>query len=229
MKIGKRIQNIHKNIDINKEYNIKEALQLVKDNAKAKFDESIDVVFKLNLDPKYQDQNIREVVQMPEGLGKSVTVAVIANTAKHEEAKKSGADFIGSEDLVEEIKKGKTDFDICIATPDMMVKVGQLGKILGPKGLMPNPKLGTVTQDVGKAVSNAKKGQVEIKLDKAGIMHTIIGKASFNIDKLNNNFQALYTAIKAAKPSGAKGSYIKNLYIGSTQGLSIEVSLSSLT
>ncbi len=228
MAVAKRLKNIAKNIDVNKQYNLNEALELIKDNAKAKFDESIDIIFKLNLDPKYQDQNIREIVQMPEGLGKKTRVAVIANSTKHEDATKAGADYVGSEDLVDEIKMGKTDFDVCVATPDMMAKVGQLGKILGPKGLMPNPKLGTVTQDVAKAVKNAKNGQVEIKLDKAGIMHTIIGKASFDIKKLNNNFQALYSAVKSAKPSGAKGSYIKSLYISSTQGLSVEVSLSSL-
>jgi len=165
---------------------------------------------------------------MPEGLGKKIKVAVIANSTKHEDVSKAGADYVGADDLVDEIKKGKTDFDICIATPDMMAKVGQLGKILGPKGLMPNPKLGTVTQDVAKAVKNAKNGQVEIKLDKAGIMHTVIGKASFSLEKLGSNFSALYSAVKSAKPSGAKGSYIKGLYLSSTQGLSVEISLSSL-
>ncbi len=228
MKKTKRLKKIAENLDVNKQYDLNEGLKLIKDNSTAKFDESIDVVFKLNLDPKYQDQNIREVVQMPEGLGKKIKVAVIANSTKHEDASKAGADYVGADDLVDEIKRGKTDFDICIATPDMMAKVGQLGKILGPKGLMPNPKLGTVTQDVAKAVKNAKNGQVEIKLDKAGIMHTVIGKASFSMEKLGNNFSALYNAVKSAKPSGAKGSYIKGLYLSSTQGLSVEISLSSL-
>jgi len=228
MKKTKRLKKIAENLDANKQYDLNEGLKLIKDNSTAKFDESIDVVFKLNLDPKYQDQNIREVVQMPEGLGKKIKVAVIANSTKHEDASKAGADYVGADDLVDEIKKGKTDFDICIATPDMMAKVGQLGKILGPKGLMPNPKLGTVTQDVAKAVKNAKNGQVEIKLDKAGIMHTVIGKASFSLEKLGSNFSALYSAVKSAKPSGAKGSYIKGLYLSSTQGLSVEISLSSL-
>jgi len=228
MKKTKRLKKIAENLDANKQYDLNEGLKLIKDNSTAKFDESIDVVFKLNLDPKYQDQNIREVVQMPEGLGKKIKVAVIANSTKHEDVSKAGADYVGADDLVDEIKKGKTDFDICIATPDMMAKVGQLGKILGPKGLMPNPKLGTVTQDVAKAVKNAKNGQVEIKLDKAGIMHTVIGKASFSLEKLGSNFSALYSAVKSAKPSGAKGSYIKGLYLSSTQGLSVEISLSSL-
>ena len=228
MKKTKRLKKIAENLDANKQYDLNEGLKLIKDNSTAKFDESIDVVFKLNLDPKYQDQNIREVVQMPEGLGKKIKVAVIANSTKHEDVSKAGADYVGADDLVDEIKKGKTDFDICIATPDMMAKVGQLGKILGPKGLMPKPKLGTVTQDVAKAVKNAKNGQVEIKLDKAGIMHTVIGKASFSLEKLGSNFSALYSAVKSAKPSGAKGSYIKGLYLSSTQGLSVEISLSSL-
>ena len=176
---SKRLQKIYKEIDAEKYYDILDAVKLVKANANTKFDESIDIAFNLNVDPKYQDQFIREVVQMPEGLGKDIKVAVIAKSDKHEDAKKSGANFVGDDDLVAEIKAGKTDFDICIATPDLMPKVGQLGKILGPKGLMPNPKLGTVTNDISKAIENAKKGQVEIKADKYGIIHASIAKASF--------------------------------------------------
>lgn len=225
---SKRLNNIKKDLDLESQYEIAKAIDLVKTNANAKFDESIDVVFSLNVNPKYQDQNIREVVGMPEGLGKDVKVAVIAKSDKHDEAKTAGADKVGAEDLIDEIKLGKIDFDFCIATPDMMTKVGQLGKILGPKGLMPNPKLGSVTNDVAKAVDNAKKGQVEIKVDKFGLVHAAIAKASFGPDKIKNNFDAIYGAIKSAKPSGVKGTYIKKVFLGSTMGPSIEISISSI-
>jgi len=228
MALSKRLKNIQKDLDLEKQYDLSEAIQTVKKNATAKFDESIDIIFNLNVNPKHQDQNIREVVGMPEGLGKEVRVAVIAKSDKHEAATKAGAERVGAEDLVDEIKQGKIDFDFCIATPDMMAKVGQLGKVLGPKGLMPNPKLGSVTPDVAKAVENAKKGQVELKVDKFGIIHVSIAKASFDEAKIKNNFDALYSAIKNAKPTGVKGTYIKSAFIGSTMGPSVEISLSSL-
>ncbi len=225
---NKRLNNIKKNLDLESQYEIVKAIDLVKNNANAKFDESVDVVFSLNANPKYQDQNIREIVGMPEGLGKTIKIAVIAKSDKHDEAKKAGADKVGAEDLIDEIKLGKVDFDFCIATPDMMSKVGQLGKILWPKGLMPNPKLGSVTNDVAKAVENAKKGQVEIKIDKFGLVHAPIAKASFAADKIKSNFDAIYGAIKNAKPSGVKGTYIKKIFLGSTMGPSIEISISSI-
>jgi len=225
---SKRLNKIYKEIDAEKHYDVSDAIKLVKSNANAKFDESIDIAFNLNVDPKYQDQFIREVVQMPEGLGKEVKIAVISKSDKHEEAKKAGADFVGDDELIAEIKSGKNDFDVCIATPDSMAKVGQLGRVLGPKGLMPNPKLGTVTNDIVKAIQNAKKGQVEIKADKYGIIHASIGKASFDEAKITNNFNAIYDAVKSAKPSGVKGVYIKKLAIGSTMGATLKISLQSL-
>ena len=225
---SKRLEKIYKEVDIEKYYDISDAIKLVKTNANTKFNESIDIAFNLNVDPKYQDQFIREVVQMPEGLGKKIKVAVITKSDQHEDAKKSGADFVGDDDLVAEIKAGKTDFDVCIATPDLMSKVGQLGKVLGPKGLMPNPKLGTVTNDISKAIENAKKGQVEVKADKYGIIHASIAKANFDEKKIANNFFAIYEAIKSAKPSGVKGVYIKKIGLGSTMGATLTISLQSL-
>jgi len=228
MSKNKRLNNIKKGLDLEAQYELDNAISTVKANATAKFDESVDVVFSLNVNPKHQDQNIREIVSMPEGLGKNTRVAVIAKAEKHEEAISAGAERVGAEDLVDEIRQGKVDFDFCIATPDMMPKVGQLGKILGPKGLMPNPKLGSVTNDVQKAVENAKKGQVELKVEKFGLVHAAIGKSSFDAQKIKNNFDAVYTALKNAKPTGVKGSYLKKVFIGSTMGPSLEISISSL-
>ena len=228
MSKNKRLNNIKKDLDLEAQYELDEAITIVKTNATAKFDESVDVVFSLNVNPKHQDQNIREIVGMPEGLGKITRVAVIAKSEKHEAALAAGAEKVGAEDLVDEIKQGKVDFDFCIATPDMMAKVGQLGKILGPKGLMPNPKLGSVTNDVQKAVENAKKGQVELKVDKYGLVHAAIAKSSFDLGKIKNNFDAVYTALKNAKPTGVKGTYLKKVFIGSTMGPSVEISISSL-
>jgi len=226
--VSRRLKEIYKEVDLDKEYGISDAVSLVKKNATAKFDESVDLVFNLNVDPKYQDQMVREIVKMPEGLGKLIRVAVIAKSDKHDEATKAGADLVGDEELIAKIKAGNVDFDFCISTPDMMAKVGQLGKILGPKGLMPNPKLGSVTTDVAQAVDNAKKGQVEIKADKYGIVHASIARASFDEKKILNNLNAVYSVIKSAKPSGVKGSYIKKISLGSTMGPSVSVSLLSL-
>lgn len=227
--MSKRIKAISEKINSEKEYALDEALALVKENANTKFDETIEVVYNLNVDPKYQDQIVREMVAMPEGLGKPIRVAVIAKSDKHEAATKAGADLVGAEELVQAIKGGKIDFDVCVATPDMMSQVGQLGKVLGPKGLMPNPKLGTVTTDVGKAVENLKKGQVEMKADKFGIVHTGIAKASFSAAKIRNNVIALHTAVKQAKPTGSKGTYIKKVSICSTMSPALQLSLSTLT
>ena len=228
MSKNKRLNNIKKDLDSEAQYELDKAITIIKNNATAKFDESVDVVFSLNVNPKHQDQNVREIVGMPEGSGKNTRVAVIAKPEKHEAALAAGAEKVGAEDLVDEIKQGKVDFDFCIATPDMMSKVGQLGKILGPKGLMPNPKLGSVTNDVQKAVEDAKKGQVELKVDKYGLVHAAIAKSSFDLEKIKNNFDAVYTALKNAKPTGVKGTYLKKVYIGSTMGPSVEISILSL-
>jgi large subunit ribosomal protein L1 len=223
---GKRLKEIYKNIDLEKVYTAEEAINIIKSNSKAKFDEAVDICFKLNIDPKYQDQALRELVQLPEGLGKQVRVAVIATSDKHEEANKAGADLVGAEDIIDQIKSGKIDFDFCIATPDMMPKIGAVAKILGPKGLMPNPKLGSVTKDVKGAVENAKKGQVEVKADKFGNVHAAIAKVSFTVEKIKNNFDALLGIIKTSKPSGVKGAYIKDVFIGSTMGPSFKITIS---
>lgn len=228
MSKSKRLDNIRKKLNLETQYELSKAIGIVKENATAKFDESIDIVFNLNVNPKHQDQNIREIVFMPEGLGKNTRVAVIAKSDKHKAAEEAGAEKVGAEELIDEIKQGKLDFDFCIATPDMMPKVGQLGKILGPKGLMPNPKLGSVTNDIEKAVKSAKSGQVELKVDKFGLVHAAIAKASFDAGKITNNFNAIYSALKNAKPSGVKGTYIKKVFLGSTMGPSVEISISSL-
>ena len=228
MSVGKRLKKVYEEVDLVKEYTLDEALDVVKNIANVKFDATIDVVYNLNIDPKYQDQMIREMVSMPEGLGKEIRVAVIAKSERHDEATKAGADLVGAEDLVDSIKQGNIDFDVCVATPDMMPKVGVLGKVLGPKGLMPNPKLGTVAVDIAKAVDNLKKGQVEVKADKYGIVHTGIAKTSFSVEKIKNNVVALNNAIKQAKPSGVKGSYIKSVYLGSTMSPSLKLQISSL-
>ena len=222
-KLGKRLKNINEKLDIENIYNIDEAIKLIKENATAKFDESIDVILNLNVDPKYQDQNIREVVQMPEGLGKKVRVAVIANSTKLEEATKAGAELVGSDDLVEEIKKGKIDFDFCIATPDMMAVVGRLGKVLGPRNLMPNPKVGTVTVDVEKAVKSAKSGEVQFKVEKSGVLQAGLGKVSFDKQKISENITAFIESVNKAKPAGAKGTYLKKITVSSTMGPSVTI------
>jgi large subunit ribosomal protein L1 len=219
---GKRIEKIRKIVKEEK-YSLVDAIEFLKSNSTVKFDESVDICFKLNADPKYQDQSIRELVQLPEGLGKKVRVAVITTSDKFEQANKAGADKVGAEDLIDEIKSGKVDFDFCIASPDVMPKIGAVAKILGPKGLMPNPKLGSVTNDIKKAVENAKKGQVEIKADKFGNVHAAVAKISFSADKIKNNFDALLSIIKTSKPSGIKGTYIKDVYIGSTMGPSLKI------
>ena len=221
--IGKRLTKANEGIDRKKLYGLDEAVKMVKSRAVAKFDETIEVALNLGVDPRHADQMVRGVVSLPNGTGKTVRVAVFAKDAKAEEAKKAGADVVGAEDLMEEVLKGNINFDRCIATPDMMGVVGRLGKVLGPKGLMPNPKLGTVTMDVAGAVKAAKGGQVEYRVEKAGIIHSGIGKASFAAEDLRANFDALVDAVVKAKPSGAKGKYVKKVAISSSMGPGIKV------
>jgi large subunit ribosomal protein L1 len=210
-------------VDREKFYAVDEALALVKQNATSKFDETVEIALNLGVDPRHADQMVRGVVNLPKGTGKTVRVAVFAKGAKAEEATKAGADVVGAEDLMETIQGGQIDFDRVIATPDMMGVVGRLGKVLGPKGLMPNPKLGTVTMDVTKAVTDAKSGQVEFRVEKAGIIHAGIGKASFSEGDLKENFTAFMDAIVKAKPSGAKGKYVKKIAVSSTMGPGVKI------
>jgi large subunit ribosomal protein L1 len=210
-------------VDNEKLYDLDQALSMVKANATAKFDETIEVAINLNVDPRHADQMVRGVVTLPKGTGKTVRVGVFARGAKAEEAREAGADVIGAEDLLEIVQGGTIDFDRCIATPDMMGLVGRLGKVLGPKGLMPNPKLGTVTMNVGEAVKAAKGGQVEYRVEKAGIIHGMLGKASFPQEDLRANFDALLDAVVRAKPSGAKGKYLQKVALSSTMGAGIKV------
>jgi len=215
-------------IDRDRFYGVDEAIGIVKGNATAKFDETIEVAMNLAVDPRHADQMVRGVVSLPKGSGKDVRVAVFAKGDKAEEAKKAGADVVGAEDLMEAVQGGQIDFERVIATPDMMGVVGRLGKVLGPKGLMPNPKLGTVTMDVAKAVTDAKSGQVEFRVEKAGIVHAGIGKASFTEDDLQANFRAFMDAILKARPSGAKGKYVTKVSVSSTMGPGIKVDLAEV-
>jgi large subunit ribosomal protein L1 len=215
-------------VDREKLYGVDEAIALVKTNATAKFDETVEVALNLGVDPRHADQMVRGVVNLPKGTGKSVRVAVFAKGAKADEATAAGADVVGAEDLMETIQGGTIDFDRVIATPDMMGVVGRLGKVLGPKGLMPNPKLGTVTMDVAKAVTDAKSGQVEFRVEKAGIVHAGIGKASFSEGDLKENFTALLDAIIRNKPSGAKGKFVQKLALTSTMGPGVKVDLTEV-
>ena len=204
-------------------YDLDTAIAMVKQNATAKFDETIEVAINLNVDPRHADQMVRGVVTLPKGTGKSVRVGVFARGAKADEARAAGAEVVGAEDLLEIVQGGTIDFDRCIATPDMMGLVGRLGKVLGPKGLMPNPKLGTVTMNVGEAVKAAKGGQVEYRVEKAGIIHGLLGKASFAAEDLRANFDALLDAVVKAKPSGAKGKYLQKVALSSTMGAGVKV------
>ena len=223
MKHGKRYIESAKLVDKQKAYEIKEGLELVLNTAKAKFDETIELHVKLGVDPKHADQQVRGVVVLPNGTGKKVRVLVIAKGDKADEALKAGADFVGSEDMIAKIQGGWFDFDVCVTTPDMMGLVGRIAKSLGPKGLMPNPKSGTVTMDIGKAVTDIKAGKVEYRLDKTAIIHCPIGKKSFGVDKLAENYSALIEAIIKAKPSAAKGIYLKSIALSSTMGPGVKV------
>ena len=220
---GKKITKAREGIDRNKLYKLDEAIKMVKSRASAKFDETIEVAINLGVDPRHADQMVRGVVNLPNGTGKTVRVAVFAKDAKAEEARKAGADIVGAEDLMEAIQGGKIDFDRCIATPDMMPLVGRLGKILGPRNLMPNPKVGTVTQDVAGAVKAAKGGAVEYRVEKAGILHAGIGKVSFSEEALLQNIKAFTDAVQKSKPAGAKGTYVKRVAVSSTMGPGVHV------
>jgi large subunit ribosomal protein L1 len=218
MKITKRRKEILKKIDISKQYTILEAVSKIKETSTAKFDESVDIAIKLGVDPRQADQLVRGTVTLPHGTGKSVKVLVIAKPERHEEAQKAGADFIGFEDYITKFQEGWTDCDVVIATPDVMSELGKLGKILGPKGLMPNPKSGTVTNDITKAVSEVKAGRIEFRVDKAGIVHACLGKASFDSKKLEENINTFINQIIKLKPPTAKGQYIKSITLNSTMG-----------
>ena len=222
-KSGKRMKASNEGRDRNSLYSVEDAVKIVKDNAKVKFDETVEIAMNLGIDPRHSDQQVRGVVQLPHGTGKTMRVAVFAKDAKAEDAKSAGADIVGAEDLAEKVQAGEIDFDRVIATPDMMAVVGRLGKVLGPKGLMPNPKLGTVTQDVTEAVKAAKGGEVQFRCEKAGIVHAGVGKASFDEKALAENVRAFIDAIQKAKPSGAKGTYITKAAISSTMGPGIKL------
>lgn len=228
MKYGKRLRKTYETVDTTKVYDIQEAVKLIKENATAKFDETVDIAVSLGVDPRQSDQMVRGAVSLPAGTGKTLAVAVFAKGPKAEEAKKAGADIVGDEDLMNDILAGKINFQRLIATPDMMGVVGRLGKILGPKGLMPNPKLGTVTMDVEQAVKAAKAGQVQFRVDAAGIVHAGIGKVSFDADKIQANAVAFVKALTALKPASSKGVYLKQVAISTTQGVGIKVSVSSV-
>jgi len=225
---GKRLKNAYTDLDRNKFYALGDAVALIKARAGAKFDETIEIALNLGIDPRHADQMVRGVVDLPAGTGKTVRVAVFAKGAKADEARAAGADVVGDDELANEVQGGKMDFDRCIATPDMMGLVGRLGKVLGPRGLMPNPKLGTVTMNVGDAVKAAKGGQVQFRAEKAGIVHAGVGKASFGEDALVSNIKAFVDAINKAKPTGAKGTYLQKVSISSTMGPGLKLDLSSL-
>ncbi|GHD81438.1 50S ribosomal protein L1 [Vogesella fluminis] len=222
-KLSKRVQALKAQVDRNKLYAVEEAIALVKSAATAKFDESIDVAVNLGVDPRKSDQVVRGSVVLPRGTGKSVRVAVFAQGANAEAAKAAGAEVVGFEDLAEQVKAGNLDFDVVIASPDAMRVVGQLGQILGPRGLMPNPKVGTVTPNVAEAVKNAKAGQVQYRTDKAGIIHATLGRASFEVEALRENFVALVDALVKAKPAASKGVYLKKIAVSSTMGVGVRV------
>jgi large subunit ribosomal protein L1 len=222
-KLSKKAKSQAQSVDREKLYGVDEAIAIVKANATSKFDETVEVALNLGVDPRHADQMVRGVVTLPKGTGKTVRVGVFARGAKADEAKEAGADVVGAEALVEIVQGGAVDFDRCIATPDMMGLVGRLGKVLGPKGMMPNPKLGTVTMNVAEAVKAAKGGQVEYRVEKAGIIHSGIGKASFSPEDLRANFDALVDAVVKAKPTGAKGKYLQKVALSSTMGPGVKI------
>jgi large subunit ribosomal protein L1 len=228
-KQGKRLKAVYAGFDREQAVALDEAVKIAKTNAKAKFDETIEISMNLGIDPRHADQMVRGVVGLPHGTGKTVRVGVFARGPKAEEAKAAGADVVGADDLAALVQEGKIEFDRCIATPDMMALVGRLGKVLGPRGLMPNPKLGTVTMDVKGAVTAAKAGQVEFRAEKAGIVHAGIGKASFGEDQLLANARAFVDAIQRAKPAGAKGTYVKKVAVSSSMGPGVKVDVASLS
>src|ERR1700759_808078 len=228
MAIGKRTKKAREGVDREKLYPLVEAVKMVKERAKAKFDETIELAINLGVDPRHADQMVRGVVALPNGTGRSLRVSVFARGAKAEEAKKAGADIVGAEDLFETVNKGEVNFDRCIATPDMMGLVGRLGKVLGPRGMMPNPKVGTVTMDVTQAIKDAKGGAVEYRVEKAGIVQAGVGKASFTEDAIVANVKAFVDSVMKAKPTGAKGVYMKKVSLSSTMGPGVKIALASV-
>ena len=227
--MGKKLIAIKKSLDQNKEYSLEEAISLLKKNSFTKFDETLDIAINLGIDPRYSNQMVRGIASLPSGIGKDVRVAVICKEDKVEVATSAGADLAGSVVIIDNIKAGKIDFDVCIATPDMMGMVGQIARVLGPKGLMPNPKLGTVTADIVTAVKNAKSGQVEYRVEKSGIVHVGVGKISFSESDLQKNAQTLIDSVLKAKPSGIKGVYLKKIHVSSTMGPSLKVNISTIS
>lgn len=225
---SKRLKKAYDGLDNEAVYPVEEAVKLVKERSAVKFDETIEIAMNLGVDPRHADQNVRGVVNLPHGTGKAVRVAVFAKGDKAKEAEAAGADLVGAEDLAERITNGEIDFDRCVATPDMMAVVGRLGRILGPRGLMPNPKLGTVTPDLAEAVKAAKGGQIEFRAEKAGVVHAGVGKTSFSTDALAENVTAFVVAITKAKPSGAKGTYLKRVSLSSTMGPGLKLNVASL-
>jgi large subunit ribosomal protein L1 len=228
-KVGKRLEAVREGVDREKFYPLAEAVKVVKSRAKAKFDETVEVAMNLGVDPKHADQMVRGVCNLPNGSGRTLRVAVFARGPKADEARAAGADVVGAEDLVEQVQGGTINFDRCIATPDLMGLVGRLGKVLGPRGLMPNPRVGTVTMDVTSAVKAAKGGAVEFRVEKAGIVHAGVGKASFSEQQLVENVKAFVDAVVRAKPPGAKGNYLNKISLSSTQGVGVKVDTASVT
>ena len=228
MTISKRFKKAVEGVDSTKAYAVEEAVKLVKARATAKFDETIELAINLGVDPRHADQMVRGVVALPNGTGRSLRVAVFAKGAKAEEAKKAGADIVGAEDLAETVNKGEVNFDRCIATPDMMGVVGRLGKVLGPRGMMPNPKVGTVTMDVTQAIKDAKGGAVEFRVEKAGVVQAGVGKASFTEDAIVQNVKTFVDSVMKARPQGAKGTYMKKISISSTMGPGVKIALGSV-
>ncbi len=226
---GKRLANAYEAIDPVAAYPLADAVKMLKERAQTKFDETIEIALNLGVDPRHADQMVRGVVQLPHGTGKTLRVAAFARGAKADEAKEAGADLVGAEDLAERVQNGDIDFDRCVATPDMMPVVGKLGKVLGPRGLMPNPKLGTVTQDIAAAITAVKGGQVQFRVEKAGIVHAGVGKASFSEAQLIENVRAFVGAINQAKPSGAKGTFLKKMALSSAMGPGIKVDVASVS
>jgi large subunit ribosomal protein L1 len=227
-KVGKRLRNLRETVERGKSYDVAEAVKLVKQTSVAKFDETVEVAVNLGVDPRHADQMVRGVCQLPNGTGREVRVAVFAKPERQDEAREAGAEVVGAEDLVQEVQQGNINFDKCIATPDMMPLVGRLGKVLGPRGMMPNPKVGTVTNDIAEAVKSAKGGAVEFRVEKAGIVHAGVGKASFPEDALVENIRAFADAVMKAKPAGAKGTYLKKLSLTSTMGPGVQVDTQSV-
>jgi large subunit ribosomal protein L1 len=225
---GKNIKKVRSEYDKFKSYSVFEAIEFLKSSAFTKFDQTLDVVFKLGVDPRHSDQMVRGMVGLPSGTGKDIKVAVICKDEVAAKAKEAGADLVGSQELIDRIKAGNLDFDVCITSPDMMGMVGQVARILGPKGLMPNPKLGTVTTDIPTAVKNAKNGQVEYKVEKAGLIHAGIGKLSFSADDLVKNVSAIFSAVLRAKPAGLKGTYMHQVYLSSTMGPALKIDTNSI-